>query len=623
MGIKKSVLKFTIFSCIIACFFIGCKKGEENKELVHIDSLILQKQYETALKKISAIDASNFTDSDKAYYSLLKTQADYKNYIVATTDSAINYAVDYYSNSTDKEKYIRSLIYQGCVNEELGNLEKAVNCYHKADDVADKDDLQNKAFAKMRLGLLYQNQIFEAKSLAVEKLKEAQQLYHLIGDKHYELGCLGELGGLYSNNPEKEDSALYYIETAIKLAKSENEEYLLFANLYSKALYYLNIKHDYSKSKQAAKDAVSLKEVIDHPRAHYCLAKSYLKLNDLDSAKIILRYAPPMSNDVDSISYLSLMSEIFKEEGNLKESFHYYDMAHLIADSIMNNSLNHRLREVEKKYDTQKVELKNERLSSELKTSLLTAAVIAIISLVLLLFAIRFRQKLKMKEMENELINADLASSLEDLNKMQKTLNQYDKKLSEIKQEYKNTIIASESQVSKLKSEIEDANRSIVLNEQERETLNRQILELEEKEKRSSEMKSVIREQINVVRELLNSSYERNPETFTKIFNSSMTLPNRFSKSNYYWSNLYLITNDFFDDILVKAQDMAGGKLNDDELFILALCCWGFPRQGIMICMKYKNLASVTNKKVKVARKLKVKNMEEFLTLYRDNKEIE
>ena len=330
-----------------------------------------------------------------------------------------------------------------------------------------------------------------------------------------------------------------------------------------------------------------------------------------------------MSNDVDSISYLSLMSEIFKEEGNLKESFHYYDMAHLIADSIMNNSLNHRLREVEKKYDTQKVELKNERLSSELKTSLLTAAVIAIISLVLLLFAIRFRQKLKMKEMENELINADLASSLEYLNKMQKTLNQYDKKLSEIKQEYKNTIIASESQVSKLKSEIEDANRSIVLNEQERETLNRQILELEEKEKRSSEMKSVIREQINVVRELLNSSYERNPETFTKIFNSSMTLPNRFSKSNYYWSNLYLITNDFFDDILVKAQDMAGGKLNDDELFILALCCWGFPRQGIMICMKYKNLASVTNKKVKVARKLKVKNMEEFLTLYRDNKEIE
>ena len=176
--------------------------------------------------------------------------------------------------------------------------------------------------------------------------------------------------------------------------------------------------------------------------------------------------------------------------------------------------------------------------------------------------------------MENELINADLASSLDNLNKMQKTLNQYDKKLSEIKQEHKNAIIASESQVSKLKGEIENANRSIILNEQEREILNEQILKLEEKEKRSNEMKSVIREQINVVRELLNSSYERNPETFTKIFNSSMTLPNRFSKSNYYWSNLYLITNDFFDNILVKAQDMAGGKLNDDEMFILALCCW-------------------------------------------------
>lgn len=624
MGIKKRVLTFIVFSSLIIGIFAGCDKVGTNKELIHIDSLLCQKQYETALKKIKTIDPNNLGDNDKAYYSLLKTQANYKNYIVATTDSAINIAVDYYKKSNDKEKYIRSLIYQGCVNEELGNLEKAVNCYHKADDMADNEDLQNKAFAKMRLGLLYQNQIFEAKSLAVKKLKEAQQLYHILGDKHYELGCLGELGGLYSNNSEKEDSALYYIETAIKLAKLENEKYLLFANLYSKALYYLNRKQDYNKSKQAAKDAVSLKEVIDHPRAHYCLAKSYLKLNDLDSAKIILMSAPPMSNAVDSISYLSLMSDIFKEEGNLKESFHYYDMAHLIADSIMNNSLNHRLREVEKKYDTQKVELENTKLSSKLKTSLLSISAIAIISLILLLFTIRYRQKLKMKEMENELINADLASSLEDLNKMQKTIESYDEELNKAKQEYVSAITSSESQVSELKSEIEDANKSIASGYQERERLNEQIHELEEKEKRSNEMKEVIKEQITVVRELLNSSYERDSETFTKAFNSSMRLPGRSDKgSSSYWKNFYTITNEIFDDILIKAQEIAGGILKDDDLFIIALCCWKFPRQGIMICMKYNNLASVTNKKVKVAKKLKMKNMEEFLTLYRDNKESE
>ena len=290
----------------------------------------------------------------------------------------------------------------------------------------------------------------------------------------------------------------------------------------------------------------------------------------------------------------------------------------------MNNSLNHRLREVEKRYDTQKVELENTKLSSKLKTSLLSISAIAIISLILLLFTIRYRQKLKMKEMENELINADLASSLEDLNKMQKNIESYDEELIKAKQEYVSAITSSESQVSELKSEIEDANKSIASGYQERERLNEQIHELEEKEKRSNEMKEVIKEQITVVRELLNSSYERDSETFTKAFNSSMRLPGRSDKgSSSYWKNFYTITNEIFDDILIKAQEIAGGILKDDDLFIIALCCWRFPRQGIMICMKYNNLASVTNKKVKVAKKLKMKNMEEFLTLYRDNKESE
>lgn len=148
MRINKSVLPFIVFTSLIIGVFAGCDRSGTNNELVNIDSLLSQKQFETALKKIKTINPNNLGNKDKAYYSLLKTQADYKNYIVATTDSAINFAVNYYEHSTDKEKYTRSLIYQGCVNEELGNLEKAVECYHKADDTADNNDLQNKAFAK-------------------------------------------------------------------------------------------------------------------------------------------------------------------------------------------------------------------------------------------------------------------------------------------------------------------------------------------------------------------------------------------------------------------------------------------------------------------------------------------
>lgn len=617
--------------CIVLLFFsvnifIGCKKGEANKELVQIDTLLFQKQYESALKKISTIDASNLSDQDKAYYSLLKTQADYKNYIVATTDTTIDFAVNYYKNSIDKEKHTRSLIYQGCVNEELGKLEKAVECYHKADDISDDKELYNKAFAKMRLGLLYQSQYTGAKIIAVNNHLEACNIFHQLGEEHYELVCLTEIGALYrdSEDKQKRDSALFYINKAINLAKKSNDISLLFSNLYTKGTYYSMILHNYELAKNSLLEAVSLKEAVNHPRAHYNLAIAYAKLGYLDSAEYYLKESPLIIDKVDSVSYYNAQSELERAKGNENTSRIYYEKSLNMGDSILINSLNSRLREVEKKYDTQKFELENAKLNSELKTSLLTMATIAIISLILLLFTIRYRQKLKMKEMENELINADLASSLEDLNKMQKNIESYDEELIKAKQEYVSAITSSESQVSELKSEIEDANKSIASGYQERERLNEQIHELEEKEKRSNEMKEVIKEQITVVRELLNSSYERDSETFTKAFNSSMRLPGRSDKgSSSYWKNFYTITNEIFDDILIKAQEIAGGILKDDDLFIIALCCWRFPRQGIMICMKYNNLASVTNKKVKVAKKLKMKNMEEFLTLYRDNKESE
>lgn len=625
MRINKSVLPFIVFTSLIIGVFAGCDRSGTNNELVNIDSLLSQKQFETALKKIKTINPNNLGNKDKAYYSLLKTQADYKNYIVATTDSAINFAVNYYEHSTDKEKYTRSLIYQGCVNEELGNLEKAVECYHKADDTADNNDLQNKAFAKMRLGLLYQNQVIGATTIAINKLKEAYNIYSNLEDSHYSLVCLSEIARIYCSDKEKSDSALLYVNKAIDLAKTQREErYTLFDNLYKKALYLSNIKHDYESSKNTALEAISLDDVIDHPRVHFCLAKCYAQLGNIDSAKIIINQAPKITSDIDSISYYDLMSHMEKAQGNIKGFEYYFDKSDSMNDSILISSLNCRLREVEKKYDTQKVELENAKLSSKLKTSLLSVAAIAIISLILLLFTIRYRQRLKMKEMENELINADLASSLDDLSKMQKAIESYDEELIKAKQEYVNAITSSESQVSELKSEIEDANKSIASGYQERERLNEQIHVLEEKEKRSNEMKEVIKEQITVVRELLNSSYERDSETFTKTFNSSMTLSGRSDKgSSSYWKNFYTITNEIFDDILIKAQEIAGGILKDDDLFIIALCCWKFPRQGIMICMRYKNLASVTNKKVKVAKKLKMKNMEEFLTLYRDNKESE
>ena len=127
------------------------------------------------------------------------------------------------------------------------------------------------------------------------------------------------------------------------------DEYHVFANSYTLSEYYLVREHNYGLSKKYGLQAVSVNPaVIDHPRAHYRLASSYLFLGQGDSAIYYLQQAPRPANARDSIVYFELMSELehryWKDE---EKSKNYIQQAHAIADSLTINGLNHRLLEVE------------------------------------------------------------------------------------------------------------------------------------------------------------------------------------------------------------------------------------------------------------------------------------
>ena len=565
MKMSNTGLKTTCVLALLVMLFTSCGHSSYNSKLAQVDSLLTATQYEQADSLLKLCDPSNYNNQDLAYYALLRTQCDYKNYIVATTDSAINLAVDYFSKSSDKEKYTRALIYQGCVNEELGNLEKAVECYHKADDTADKNDLANKAFAKMRLGLLYQNQVVGATTIAINKLKEARDLYNDLKDRHYSLICLTEIARIYSGNKEKSDSALYYIDAAIDSAKKQKDErYTLFANLYTKALFLSNIKHDYKQAKNIALEALSLNDIIDHPRVHFCLAKCYMELGNIDSAKYIIDQAPKIISDIDSISFYDVMSFIEKAQGRYEKYQMYFDKADSMNDSILMNNLNARLREVEKKYDTQKVELENAKLSSKLRGTLLAVAALVIVALVLGLLMMRYRQRLRNKEHEYELLKAELDASLASLRNVHDELGQHERS--------------------------------------------------DKSSEHSEELKGIIDEQIKNVQQLMQWSYELDSDTFFRKFNSLMRMPDEKSDADSsYWSNIHQIANELHDNVLVRAQEATGGTLRNDELNYLALYSCGFTRTVIMLCMGYKSLGTVSNKKLQIAHKLHVQNLDDFL----------
>ena len=445
---------------------------------------------------------------------------------------------------------------------------------------------------------------------------------------------------------------------AIDLAKALNEPYVVFTNLFLLSEYYLVREHDYEKAKEYALQAISVNGItIDHPRAHYRLAMSYLSLGQPDSAVYYLNASPVANSVMDSIVYYEVMSKLeqdyWKHEGKSKD---YIELAHSIADSLTINGLNHRLLAVEKKYDLQKEELNNASLQSKLRGSWLAVALALLAAVTIFHFAWRYRNRLKAKENEYELLKLDLNSSLANLEQMQASISNYEDKLKEAEDEYRTELAQKEALVSNLSGKIDDVKSSLhnkehelelatsgyqkelskqeeivsnltekiaeakishKNNETERLLLKEKISVLEAKKAQSDEIKSIIDGHIKVVHELIQSSYELDGTRFVNKFKSLMYMPNN-KRIATYWSNLQELTNDLYNNVLKDAIELSHGRLRNNDINLIALLCWGYTRSVIMICMQYDNIGTISNMKYKIAKKMGIPSLDEFIRPYQE-----
>ena len=551
---------------VFALMIVGCHHDSANmRELSRIDSMVYHQQEKEALPLLQQMDTEPLSKEERAYHAVLLSMAMYKNYVPCTSDSAINEAVGYFKKSGNDLKYLKALVAQGCVNEDMGNLEQAVNSYHQAEALPLATDSSMIAYAKLRLGTLYQSQVVGTNTIALQKYQEAMPIFKAIGDKHYELVCLTSIGGIYRNIDEKHDSAVICMKAAIKLALKQGDQYHAFANRYLLSEHYLVREHNYLLGKEYGLQAISADPaIIDHPRAHYRLVKCYMLLGQPDSALYYLNHAPQATATNDSILYYELMSELEHQYWkNEEKSKNYIQLAHAMADSVTINGLNHRLLEVEKEYDHQLAVLNQVRSESRLKEALLLAALLALALLAVTSLVWRYKNQLKMRQNEVEMLKADLDGSLASLQQMQ----------------------------ARLDSQGQDD---------------------EGKVRQSDELRAIINQQISAVHQLMEWSYQYDSEKFAAKFKEMMTVPGVSDDSNY-WSHLQSLVNELHDNVLVKAQEEADGTLTDSELNLLALYCCGFSRTVIMVTMGYRSIGTVYNKKITIAKKLNVKDLDEFV----------
>jgi hypothetical protein len=107
---KRLPVVILVMLVVLVAVVTGCSRVPHyDSRLVAADSL-MRTLPDSTLALVEAVSPDSLSsEGDRAYRDLLLTQARYRCYIVATSDSAINRALNYYSNhSNEREKLTRA-----------------------------------------------------------------------------------------------------------------------------------------------------------------------------------------------------------------------------------------------------------------------------------------------------------------------------------------------------------------------------------------------------------------------------------------------------------------------------------------------------------------------------------
>lgn len=343
-----------IFYVICATFIVlisqSCGNNSSNPQLVAIDSLISQNP-DSACKLLAAYPADLLTkDEDRAYYALLVTIADYKAYHPATTDSIINIAVNHYDhNGANQDHRMRSLLYKGCVMEELGNDKEAMRYYKHAQYACPDNDAFHKGYIFFRIATIYH---FKSElTQSILNYKYACNLLAFNKTSIYYRDCIKHIGALYRDSDN--DSAIKYIELGISLSRMAGDETGVTNGTVDKVGYYYNIE-DYPRAKNLAHRILDseAKKLLTDVYLYYFACMSYTKMNMLDSAQIVLDMMPPLQDAVDSMQYYRCKAEIQKKQNILNADYNKnLGIAETLEDSLIQTPIDNGLVSVEREVD--------------------------------------------------------------------------------------------------------------------------------------------------------------------------------------------------------------------------------------------------------------------------------
>lgn len=318
--------KLLILTLPAILFFIaGCGNSQCYTMLETVDSLTENDLTDSACKVIKKIeDTYNIKDGkERAYYSLLKYQLQFRNKDTDINDSLIDYSISYYNENIDERKLALSYY----LKARMSNNKDAIKYLKKAEFIAEKTD-DNFLKARIQYKLSNLNVDNEDYKTALKYNIKAINYMNGINDDESLVWFILGLSNIYGNLGHK-DSCLYYVDKALT--------YLKGATIFQKSYIYVNaaaaIEYtDTAKAKEYANKSI---ECLPTNNAYQILANIAEARKDYNSSEKYLNEALKYCESIDwKIHVLYKLSKTKELMGEHKEASILSQKVVKLSDSL-------------------------------------------------------------------------------------------------------------------------------------------------------------------------------------------------------------------------------------------------------------------------------------------------
>ena len=350
---------------LLSAPYCSDRDGRVSAALAAADSLMTA-QPQAALDSLNGIDSTEVRKMrglDRAFYTLLTTEARYKCYLPVAKDTAISEAVRYYRRRGPEDRLARALTMQGAVLSERGDSKGAMTAYKEAEPIVGRGgDLEQLGLLNTQIGALYQ-QSFINNSAAIARYRRALECFEKAElPRHIMYAHVTLARVLMIDSVEM---ALPHLEKALSMVEQYDDR--LCALSASDLICHIhqadgNVAGIIRTAREAiskyGREPQSPVEERLYNSLLFNVAEGYISTGDADSA----RYACGLihvSGQVDSMMMFSTYADIAALEGDMETFWKNKAKEYEVTVSILKDRYETRLLESEFKAD-------NLRLESEL-----------------------------------------------------------------------------------------------------------------------------------------------------------------------------------------------------------------------------------------------------------------